>query len=320
MENIAQRVIDGDRRAVARMITLIENNDPDKEAMMSYIYPYTGKAYVVGITGSPGAGKSTLTDELVHVIREKGLRVGVIAVDPSSPFTGGAILGDRIRMQGHSSDPGVFIRSMGSRGFLGGVSYATAETIKVLDAYGVDIVIVETVGVGQSEYEIMHHADTVVLVLTPGMGDAIQAIKAGIMEIADVFAVNKGDLPGADSVVHETNHMLDLGRRRERRPDIYLVSAIRRMGVDALWEGIMKHRHDQEVSGKFEEKREIRIREEIQDKVLADLRLFLKAQMANAELGEDIFQKVKNREMDPKAAAKTITKKVLDKWQEERNC
>lgn len=320
MENIALKVVNGDRRAVARLITIIEENAPEKNGLLRRIYPHTGHSYVVGITGAPGAGKSTLTNELIAAVRTKGLRVGVLAVDPSSPFSGGAILGDRIRMQGHAGDSGVFIRSMGARGSLGGVSYATAEAVHVLDASGADVIFVETVGVGQSEYEIMGLADTVVLVLTPGMGDAIQAIKAGIMEIADLFAVNKGDLPGADRVVYEINRMLDLGQERRRRPEIHLVSSRQRTGITALLDGIERHRRYQEDTGLLEKRRKKRMYEEMQNRVIADLRLFIANELADGGFAGELCRKVKSGALDLDAATKAITRKVLDKWQEEQNC
>jgi LAO/AO transport system kinase len=197
-QQIVKGVLNGDRRMVARAISLIENEDVNKNSILSELYPHTGKAYVIGITGAPGSGKSSLVDRLLATLRQRGLTVGVIAVDPTSPFTGGAILGDRIRMQEHALDKDIFIRSMGTRGSLGGLSRATKDAIQVLDAFGKDIVVVETVGVGQSEVDIIKYADTTLVVLTPASGDSVQTIKAGIMEIADVFVVNKADLAGAD--------------------------------------------------------------------------------------------------------------------------
>jgi LAO/AO transport system kinase len=209
-EDIARRVAVGDIRAVARLITGLENEDPEAEAAMRTIAQAGRRAEVIGITGPPGSGKSTLADKMIGVFRARGLKVGVIAVDPSSPFSGGAILGDRLRMQGHATDPGVFIRSLSSRGRLGGLSSATRAAVRVLDAAGYDVVLVETVGVGQSEVDVVRVADTVILVAVPGLGDDIQVIKAGIMEIGDIFAVNKADRPGADRVVREIRGMLEM--------------------------------------------------------------------------------------------------------------
>lgn len=209
IDNLALRCIDGDVRSVARLITLLENGEKEAFGALNALKEYSGRAQVIGITGPPGSGKSTLTDKLISEFRARGKRVGVLAVDPSSPFSGGAILGDRLRMQDHATDPGVFIRSLASRGALGGLSKATASAVRVLDAAGYDIVIIETVGVGQSEIDIVKVADTVVLISVPGLGDDIQVIKAGIMEIGDIFVVNKSDREGADRVVREIRAMLE---------------------------------------------------------------------------------------------------------------
>src|SRR5258707_9178200 len=203
MTDLAQPVLEGDTRALARAATMIENRHPDAEALLRELFPHTGRALIIGVTGAPGTGKSTLCDQLVRTLRAEGKTVGVIAVDPTSPYTGGAILGDRIRMQQHHADPGVFIRSMATRGWLGGLARATTEMTMLLDAAGRDVVIVETVGVGQDEVEIARLADVTLVVLAPGMGDDVQELKAGIMEIADVFAINKADLPGVEKLERE---------------------------------------------------------------------------------------------------------------------
>jgi LAO/AO transport system kinase len=249
MHRLVQGILTGDRRALARAMTLVESRSAERRQILQEIHPHTGRAYRVGITGPPGAGKSSLTDRLIGLLRKQGKHVGVIAVDPTSPFTGGAILGDRIRMNDHALDPGVFIRSMGSRGTPGGLSGATKEVVRLLDAYGSDVILMETVGVGQTELDVMHVADTVVVVLHPGTGDHIQARKAGIMEIADVFVVNKADLPGADKMVQEINHALDMASPGEWRPPVVATSSSRNEGVDALWDALVEHRGFLERSG-----------------------------------------------------------------------
>ncbi len=266
LESLAPRILAGDIRAASRLMRMIDDGSAGATAELQKIFPHTGKAYVIGITGSPGAGKSTLTDRLIAHYRKADLSVGVIAVDPTSPFTGGAILGDRIRMQSHATDPKVFIRSLATRGNLGGLSRATGDCIRVMDAMGRQVIIVETVGVGQDEIDIAGLAHTTVVVLVPGMGDDIQAIKAGILEVADVFAINKADLDGADRVVRELNAMLELrhairaqpldhdahhkltslGKQerddREWEPPIQKVVAARDQKVDLLAAAIQKHR------------------------------------------------------------------------------
>ena len=241
MDILVKKALAGDVRAIARIISLIENDDPLTDRVMRSIYPLTGKAMVIGITGSPGAGKSTLTDKLIECFRAKGKSVGIIAIDPSSPFSGGAILADRIRMQRHTGDEGVFIRSMGSRGALGGLSRGTREAVLLLDACGKDVVIIETVGVGQSEVDVIKIADTVCVVLVPGMGDDIQIMKAGIMEIAHVFAVNKADKPGVDRVASEVKLMLDLVKDKPWTPPVHLTVAEKGDGVEDFVESIIRH-------------------------------------------------------------------------------
>lgn len=242
MEQLIRKALDGDPRSIARLISIVESDSPYAENIMKTIYPRSGRAHFIGITGSPGAGKSTLVDKIIREFKERGKSVGVVAVDPSSPFTGGAILGDRLRMQSHALDPDVFIRSMGSRGSLGGLSHATYEAALILDACGKDVVLIETVGVGQSEVDIVKIADTVCLVLVPGMGDDIQIMKAGIMEIADVFVVNKADRDGADKIVREVNVMLDLMGERSWRPPIHKTMAEKGEGVEDAVIALAEHR------------------------------------------------------------------------------
>src|SRR5919108_4520615 len=214
-DNPLKQILNGDVRALARLMSLIENRDHKAEVALKALYPHTGRAHVVGVTGAPGTGKSTLVDRLIEALRRDGKTVGVVAVDPSSPFTGGAILGDRVRMQARATDPGVFIRSMASRGHLGGLSRAAHDAVRVLDAMGKDVVLVETVGVGQGEVDVVRTADTIVVVLVPGMGDDVQTIKAGIMEIGDVFCVNKADRDGANRTVMEITQLLQMVMRPE---------------------------------------------------------------------------------------------------------
>ena len=242
MENLVEELLKGNKRACARLITMVENEVGGYEDFLKQIYKYTGKAYVIGVTGPPGAGKSTFTDKVVKLLREKNKKVGVIAIDPTSPFTKGAILGDRIRMNDLNTDKGVFIRSMGTRGSLGGLSNATQAAIKVLDAYGCDYIFIETVGVGQSEVDIVKTADTTIMVMVPGLGDDIQAIKAGVMEIADVFVVNKADKDGAKKTSIEIEMMLDFKHDWDFRPPVSLVISENGEGVDAAFENITKHR------------------------------------------------------------------------------
>ena len=242
----AARVKAGDRRALARLITLVENRDPQAMQAVAQLYADTGKAWLVGITGPPGAGKSSLVDMLVTAIRQDGLTVGVVAIDPSSPFSGGAILGDRIRMKSHASDAGVFIRSMSRRGHLGGLSLATKAACRVLDAAGFDVIIVETVGVGQSEVEIAQAADTTLLVMPPNLGDGIQAIKAGIMEVPDLFVVNKADLPGAQAAANEIRGALSLDHPGELDPPVILTEStaptFEASHLEEVWKAVRRHR------------------------------------------------------------------------------
>jgi GTPase len=264
----------GDPRAVARLISLIENADPAIREVAAALAPHTGKAQVLGLTGSPGVGKSTTTNELVRALRAAGKRVGVLAVDPSSPFTGGAILGDRVRMQDHATDPGVYIRSMSSRGHLGGLASATPQAVRVLDGAGCDVVLVETVGVGQAEVEVASLADTVMVLLAPGMGDAIQAVKAGILEIADVFVVNKADRDGADATYTDIQGMIALGERgpNEWRPQVVRAVAARGEGIDDIVAAVDKHASWLAEHGQLRVRREARAAAEVEAIALGTLR------------------------------------------------
>jgi len=272
---LVARAREGRPRAVARLISLVEGASPQLREVMAALAPLTGGAYVVGLTGSPGVGKSTSTSALVTAYRKAGKRVGVLAVDPSSPFSGGALLGDRVRMSEHASDPGVYIRSMATRGHLGGLAWAAPQAIRVLDAAGCDVILVETVGVGQSEVEIASQADTSVVLLAPGMGDGIQAAKAGILEIGDVYVVNKADRDGADATARELNHMLSLGEARgpgDWRPPIVKTVAARGEGVEEVVEALEKHRAWMEERGVLAERRRARAAREVETIAVTTLR------------------------------------------------
>ncbi|MFE9248289.1 methylmalonyl Co-A mutase-associated GTPase MeaB [Streptomyces sp. NPDC007088] len=275
VSSLVEQAREGRPRAVARLISLVEGASPQLREVMAALAPFTGRAYVVGITGSPGVGKSTSTSALVSAYRRTGKRVGVLAVDPSSPFSGGALLGDRVRMAEHASDPGVYIRSMATRGHLGGLAWAAPQAIRVLDAAGCDVVLVETVGVGQSEVDIASQADTSVVLLAPGMGDGIQAAKAGILEIGDVYVVNKADRDGADATARELNHMLGLGEAREPgdwRPPIVKTVAARGEGVDEVVAALEKHRAWMDEHGVLADRRVARAAHEIETIAVTALR------------------------------------------------
>uniref|UniRef100_A0AAU3GQV7 Methylmalonyl Co-A mutase-associated GTPase MeaB n=1 Tax=Streptomyces sp. NBC_01401 TaxID=2903854 RepID=A0AAU3GQV7_9ACTN len=272
---LVEQAREGRPRAVARLISLVEGASPQLREVMAALAPLAGHAYVVGLTGSPGVGKSTSTSALVSAYRKAGKRVGVLAVDPSSPFSGGALLGDRVRMSDHASDPGVYIRSMATRGHLGGLAWSAPQAIRVLDAAGCDVILVETVGVGQSEVEIASQADTSVVLLAPGMGDGIQAAKAGILEIGDVYVVNKADRDGADATARELNHMLGLGESRgpgDWRPPIVKTVAARGQGLDEVVEALEKHRAWMEEHGVLGRRRTARAAREVETITVTALR------------------------------------------------
>lgn len=307
MENLLQRFWAGEQRALARAISVIENGDEGREELLAAVSQRTGQAHILGLTGSPGAGKSSLADRLTGVWRASGKRLGVVAVDPSSPFTGGAILGDRIRMQEHALDRDVFIRSMGSRGSLGGLARSTKDVVRTMDAFGFGLVLVETVGVGQAELDIMNVADTVVVVLTPGAGDGIQTIKAGIMEIADVFAVNKCDLAGAERLAMEVNMMLDLNQRRpDWRPPVVLVSAQTGQGVAELAETIERHRQYKTSSGLLAATRRERLKAEVLEIVNYRWQCLVTRQLALPGGVKELLERVADQEVDPYTAAAAI--------------
>ncbi|MDI2128237.1 methylmalonyl Co-A mutase-associated GTPase MeaB [Yinghuangia seranimata] len=296
---------EGQARAVARLISLVEDASPVLREVMAALAPHTGQAYVVGLTGPPGVGKSTSTSALVSAYRAAGKRVGVLAVDPSSPFSGGALLGDRIRMQEHATDPDVFIRSMASRGHLGGLAWATPQALRVLDAAGCDVILVETVGVGQSEIEVASAADTTVVLMAPGMGDGIQAAKAGILEIGDVYVVNKADRDGAQTTARELNHMLSLGPTRgpdSWRPPIVKTVASRGEGLEDVVEALEKHRAWMTANGTLAARRQARVRGEVEAIALAALYARM-GDVAAGRRADELAARVLDGGLDPYAAA-----------------
>ena len=304
---LVERARRGERRAVARLISLVEDGGADLGAAMQAIYPHTGGSYSVGITGAPGAGKSTLTEQLIARVRRDGHQVGVLAIDPSSPFSGGALLGDRVRMQTHATDPEVFIRSMATRGHLGGISLATPEAMRVLEAAGKDVVIIETVGVGQSEVEITDACDTTLVVVNPGWGDAVQTAKAGLMEIADVFVVNKADRPGAKDSIRELKQMLEMSDA-EWKPEIVETVATKGEGIDDLWTAVEKHRAWQEERGTLDARRRRRIEREIKDIVAERFRT--RVELECREVLGSLTEDVVARTIDPYEAADRLMKEL----------
>jgi LAO/AO transport system kinase len=314
MEELVAEVLQGSVRAMAKLITLVENEDSRALHLMGAIYPNTGNAYVLGITGSPGTGKSTLTDKITTILREREQTVGVIAVDPSSPFTGGALLGDRIRMQRSSGDAEVFIRSMATRGNLGGLARTTADVVKIMDAFGKDWVIVETVGVGQDEVEIAKTADTTIVVLAPGLGDTIQSMKAGVMEIADLYVVNKADRSGADELVSEVNVRVEQDSQIKKavwKPPVVRTIAVENQGTDSLVEAIEKHRSFLHQSGKLTKNR----REKTRQETLALLRDEISRNVLEKVLGngrfDDLIDDIVAHKKDPYTSVQEIIRTIF---------
>ena len=310
-ETLRAGVRAGDRRALARAITLVENGDTLAYDVVSDLYPETGHAHAVGLTGPPGVGKSTLVSSLVRLARGRDEKVGVISVDPSSPFTQGALLGDRIRLTDHFLDPDVFIRSMGARGHLGGVAEATLQSLLVLDAAGTDVVFLETVGTGQSEVEVMSVADEVVLVLMPGSGDSVQALKAGIMEIPDVIAINKMDHPAAKTMLNEVRSILSLDHERAWRPPIVLTEAMRGENVEELWAKIEEHRAHLESEGLLEERRRKNLAGEVFAVASGRAKAHLERAVEDDPELRRLLDEVQRRELDPLSAVREILGRVF---------
>jgi LAO/AO transport system kinase len=311
-EELAAGVRDGDRRALARAISLVEDGDPLAYGVVADLYPQTGSTYSVGVTGPPGVGKSSLVSALIRLVRgERDATVGVVSVDPSSPFSEGALLGDRIRLSDHFLDPDVFIRSMGTRGHLGGLAEAALQALLVLDAAGKDVVFLETVGAGQSEVEVIGIADTVLLVLMPGSGDSVQALKAGIMEIPDVIAINKMDHPAAKTMLNEVRSILALDRSRDWNPPIVLTEAVRGEHVPELWEKVEEHRAFLEQSGLLEERRRANLAREVFAVASSRASRHLERAVADDAELRRLLAEVQARELDPLTAVREILEKVF---------
>lgn len=312
MQNIVERLLKGDRRALARMVTLIENEIPQAQHYLAELHQHAGKAHIVGVTGSPGAGKSTLVTQLVRELRRRECKVGIIAVDPTSPFTGGAILGDRIRMMELAGDSNVFIRSMASRGSLGGLSSSTRDVVRAMDAAGYDPIIIETVGTGQAEVEVMRAAQTVLVVSAPGMGDEIQAIKAGILEIADIFVVSKMDKAGADQTVAELAMLLSLDPNRRKttwRIPIVKTSALKGQGLDQLADAMQQHRAYLVESGVLQERAQRQSRSEVEALIVHDIVQSLRHSVSEGEW-DTLIAQVTSRERDPYSVAQELLERI----------
>ncbi len=315
MENIVERVLEGDRRALARMVTLIENEIPAARRYLAQLHQYAGRAHIVGVTGAPGAGKSTLVTRMVRELRRRDHKVGVVAVDPTSPFTGGAILGDRIRMMELSGDPQVFIRSMANRGHLGGLAASTRDVVRAMDAAGYDPILVETVGTGQAEVEVMRTAQTVVVVVAPGMGDDIQALKAGILEIADILVVSKSDKPGAEQTAAELAMLLSLDPARRShestawRIPIVRTAAIKDQGITQLVDTIQKHREYLIESGMLAQRAERQVRSEVEALVLHSVVNALKETTTEEEWLQ-MVDDIRKRERDPYSVANELQERI----------
>jgi len=317
LQNLAERLLSGDRRALARMVTLIENESPQARRYLAELHQHAGNAHIVGVTGAPGAGKSTLVTRIVRELRRRDRKVGVVAVDPTSPFTGGAILGDRIRMMELAGDPNVFIRSMASRGSLGGLSASTRDVVRAMDAAGYNTIIIETVGTGQAEVEVMRAAQTVLVVSAPGMGDEVQAIKAGILEIADIFVVSKADKPGADQTVAELAMLLSLDPNRRLhdkskpywRIPVLKTSAIKDQGITQLVDAIEQHREYLVESGMLAHRAQRQVRSEVEALVVHAVMNALREELTEDEW-QKLLEDITTRERDPYSVAGELQERI----------
>ncbi len=312
MKDLVSKVLKGDPRSIARLITLAENNDPVATGAMKDIHPHTGSAHVIGITGVMGSGKSTLICELTRLFRKQGKTVGIIAIDPTSPFSGGALLGDRVRMMELAMDDGVFIRSMGTRGMLGGLTSAVYDVVEILDASGKEVVIVETVGVGQAEVDVIKIADTTLVVVVPGLGDSIQTLKAGVMEIADIYVVNKADRQGVEQTVAEVESLVDIScSEKERKIPVLSTVAKQSKGIEELLKEIDNHKKHLEKTKEFEKQRRMRYEAELVEIIRKRLMNFIFDESTFKEKIDNLLDQISKKQVDPYTAAEEILGKIL---------